>query len=447
MSSGTNKPFSAHTQEYFFMNETGRVRSIARKIGNSWALRTAFLMIAIDIIVLILVVGGGLYGWEKSLLGNDWSPGILRNLIRGPESGLLPTLFSLEYEIITREKAYTLPLGNFIRMYIPFIATLGGVELVILIGQCAGVHRRARRILAPLDKMARDMKYFSRMQNRSNNYEERLHALESAIDEISPNHPETKLRTGAEELCGLENAINSLLVRMHESYRQQAQFVSDASHELRTPIAVIQGYANMLARWGKYDEKVLEESIAAIQSESDYMKKLVEELLFLARGEIGRNPFEPANLSLTSLIREVCEESAMIDDEHQWVFTGPEEAITLVADAEMLKQCARILCENARKYTPKGGMIRLNVFTNENGDPCFWVQDEGIGIAEADAPHVFDRFYRSDLARNRNSGGTGLGLAIAKWIIDRHNGYFDLLSREEIGTRITVTLPVPKLPQ
>ena len=106
----------------------------------------------------------------------------------------------------------------------------------------------------------------------------------------------------------------------------------------------------------------------------------------------------------------------------------------------MLKQCARVLCENARKYTPKGGQIALSV--SEDADCArFAVQDEGIGIRQDDVIHIFDRFYRSDPARGRNSGGSGLGLAIAKWIVDRHDGYFEVLSREEIGTRFTVSLP------
>ena len=448
MSSGTwqNNPQAersfVRTQRYLHMNETGRVRSIARKIGNSWAMRTAWLMVVLDVLIILLVVIAGLYGWEQAILGDAWSPDIQRIILRGEGPGAVNVIIGMRYQVRSPSGTpHSLHLGNLIEMYLPFLAILGVAELIILIGQCSGAHRKARRILAPLDKMARDMKLFSRTQSRANGYEERLHDLENAIGEISPNHPEAKLRTGAEELYGLENAINALLVRMHESYRQQAQFVSDASHELRTPIAVIQGYANMLARWGKDDEKVLEESIAAIQSESDYMKKLVEELLFLARGEIGRNPFSPADMSLTGLIRDVCEESAMIDVAHQWAFDPETPEITLYADAGMLKQCARILCENARKYTPAGGTIRLRVFTNGDGAPCFQVQDEGIGIAEADAPRIFDRFYRSDPARDRNSGGTGLGLAIAKWIVDRHNGYFELLSREGIGTRITVTLP------
>ena len=424
------------------MNESGRVRSIARKIGNSWGIRAIWLMLVLDIIFILLVTAAGIYGWEHAILGSGWTPDIQRSLHRGAEQGFLNAVAGMYYRIVPEPGVeHILALGSHIEAYLPFIAVLGVAELLFLIGQFSSAHRKARRILAPLDKMARDMKHFSKMQSRANGYEERLHDLENAIGEISPDHPEANIRTGAEELYGLENAINSLLVRMHESYRQQAQFVSDASHELRTPIAVIQGYANMLARWGKDDEKVLEESIAAIQSESDYMKKLVEKLLFLARGEIGRNPFEPAPMSLTALIREVCEESAMIDADHHWQFDFQTPDITLTADAGMLKQCARILCENARKYTPSGGTIRLSVFANASGNPCFRVQDEGIGIAEADAPHVFDRFYRSDPARGRNSGGTGLGLSIAKWIIDRHSGYFELLSREEIGTRITVTLP------
>ena len=130
----------------------------------------------------------------------------------------------------------------------------------------------------------------------------------------------------------------------------------------------------------------------------------------------------------------------MIDPNHEWRFMDSPQ-ISVTADAEMLKQCARILCENARKYTPEGGSIRLKVYAPDESWRCFQVQDDGIGIGEADAPHIFDRFYRSDPARGRNSGGTGLGLAIAKWIVDRHGGYFEVLSRQEIGTRITVALP------
>lgn len=107
----------------------------------------------------------------------------------------------------------------------------------------------------------------------------------------------------------------------------------------------------------------------------------------------------------------------------------------------MLKQTLRILLDNAAKYTPEGDEIILRTGINDKGDPSFIIQDEGIGIAGSDVPHVFERFFRSDPARNKDGGGTGLGLSIAKWIIDKHGGYFNVLSREEIGTRITVSLP------
>ena len=109
--------------------------------------------------------------------------------------------------------------------------------------------------------------------------EEKFHNLENAISKISPVTSDERIKIEDSEFQGLEEAINKLLDRMRDSYRQQARFVSDASHELRTPISVIQGYANMLDRWGKDDESVLEESIAAIKSESESMKNLVEQLL------------------------------------------------------------------------------------------------------------------------------------------------------------------------
>ena len=420
------------------MNETKRVHSIARKIGNAWTLRTVALMLSLDILFLALLCFGLIYFHESSVLQESRQPELASELRWQPVS--LSTLSEAEYLFRAPQgDLHVIPVRSLLRIVLPCAIFLGITELLILLSEARRARKRARNLLKPLDMIAQEMEAVSRLQNESAHYEDRLHDLEDAIANISPTRPDAQLRTGAQELSGLESAINNLLVRMHESYRQQAQFVSDASHELRTPIAVIQGYAHMLARWGKDDAQVLEESIAAIQSESDYMKKLVEELLFLARGEIGRNPFEPQPLSLTELIREVCDESAMIDPDHTWTFRGDSD-VRITADPGMLKQCARVLCENAQKYTPDGGEIILCV--REDADrACFSVQDEGIGIGQEDVAHIFDRFYRSDPARGRNSGGSGLGLSIAKWIVDRHGGYFEVLSRREIGTRFTVSLP------
>lgn len=264
--------------------------------------------------------------------------------------------------------------------------------------------------------------------------------LESAIDSIMADSPDAQLHTGDKDLQGLEDAINSLLKRTRESYSQQIRFVSDASHELRTPIAVVKGYTDMLDRWGKKDEKILDESISAIKTETDHMNQLVEQLLFLARGDSGRTKLKIEEFSLSDMVREVYEESVMIDSNHKWTISADGE-ITAKGDIAMLKQATRILVDNAARYTPEGETIILKAVLDKNEAPTIVVQDNGIGIAGQDMSHIFDRFYRSDQARGRQQGGTGLGLAIAKWIVDRHNGYFEVLSREEFGTRISIHLP------
>lgn len=277
-----------------------------------------------------------------------------------------------------------------------------------------------------------------RLSNMDGEIEQRYQKLENAIDMLSPAEDDQKLATGDAELAGLETAVNKLMSRMRDSYRQQARFVSDASHELRTPIAVIKGYADLLDRWGKTDEKILDESIQAIKSESENMQHLVEQLLFLARGDSGRTTLNITDFDITEVMKEVCEESAMIDQKHTYMFEG-ENPVPARGDVSLIKQAARILIENAAKYTPEGGEIKLRSLVAD-GNPAFSVQDSGIGISESDIPHIFDRFYRADDSRSKQTGGSGLGLAIAKWIVERHGGRFEVISRKDIGTRITVIL-------
>ncbi|MFW2487276.1 sensor histidine kinase [Clostridium chromiireducens] len=295
---------------------------------------------------------------------------------------------------------------------------------------------RIRRTLKPLDEIAQTA---SRLSNMTFD-EEKFQNLEEAISKISPVISDEKIYTGDSELHGLEEAINNLLERMRDSYKQQARFVSDASHELRTPISVIQGYANMLDRWGKNDESVLNESIEAIKSESENMKNLVEQLLFLARGINGKTQINSKEFLLNDMMKEVLEESKMIDEKHIYRYHSSEQII-VHGDIGLLKQAARILIENAAKYTEENEVIMFKTGINEKGEPYFSIQDNGIGMDEKDIPHIFERFFRADTARVRKNGGTGLGLSIAKWIIDGHKGYFSVLSRKGIGTRITIFLP------
>ena len=295
---------------------------------------------------------------------------------------------------------------------------------------------KVRSKLMPLQEFADAALSLSELDGEA---EQRYQKLENAIDMLSPAEDDQKLSTGDAELEGLETAVNKLMARMRESYRQQARFVSDASHELRTPIAVIKGYADLLDRWGKTDEKILEESIQAIKDESENMQHLVEQLLFLARGDSGRTPLNVSEFDLSDMMKVVWEESSMIDKDHDYKFESGG-SVMVRGDISLIKQAARILIENASKYTPEGGEIVLKSLISD-GYPAFSVQDSGIGISENDLQHIFERFYRADDSRSKQTGGSGLGLAIAKWIIERHGGRFKIISRKDIGTRITVILP------
>ena len=290
--------------------------------------------------------------------------------------------------------------------------------------------RRTAEILAPLNELAVKADELSRMEFGEDKYQ----LLEDAITQLDEGG---RLSLRDSELMGIEAAVNNLLTRIRESNRQQARFVNDASHELRTPIAVISGYAEMLERWGKNDEKVLNESIAAIRTETARMKHLVEQLLFLARGDSGKTQLQLEEVDAGALLKEAYEESVMIDEDHVYRLRESGETLTVQADQGLLKQAVRILLDNAAKYTAKGDEIILSCGRQE-GHVYLQVQDTGIGMAEADVEHMFERFYRADEARSYE--GTGLGLSIAKWIVDKHGGHFEIVSREELGTRIRIVL-------
>lgn len=406
-----------------------RVTSTANRIGRAWAARLFLTFIVWD--VIILLAAAGLFGYyhEKQVYGEEWTLQMQRDIIWEQKT----YRFSMPDD--SWHEAY---FGSILTTAEPFAAAVLILQGVTLVDQSRMGRKKARELLRPLDKMAKAARELARRQAEMPKPDEPpdLHGLEEAIGKISPGD---RLATGDIELEGLENAINAMLGRMQESYRQQARFVSDASHELRTPIAVIQGYAGMLRRWGKEDPKVLEEAIEAIASESDYMKRLVDQLLFLARGDTGRNRMEMKRIDIAQTVQEARDDAALIDKNHEWR-TGRCENVFVRADADMLKQCVRILTENAARYTPAGGTIRLQAY-QKNGEARIEVQDTGCGIGEKDMQHIFERFYRADDARSRENGGSGLGLAIANWIAESHGGHFEVFSREGLGTRFVLCLP------
>ena len=241
------------------------------------------------------------------------------------------------------------------------------------------------------------------------------------------------------ELKDLAVVINSMLDRIERSYNSQKQFVSDASHELRTPIAVLQGYINMLSRWGKSDPEVLDEGINAIAQETQSMKELVESLLFLARHDKKTLMMEMERFDAQDILTELHREAAMVTPEDTFILTSTESC-PMEGDRSMVKQVMRILCDNAVKYTPKGGVVTIGI-ERKPGWVTLSVQDNGPGISQEDLPKIFDRFYRADAARKSENGGHGLGLSIARIIVMAHGGKLRVRSKVGVGSTFYVDLP------
>ena len=242
------------------------------------------------------------------------------------------------------------------------------------------------------------------------------------------------------ELKDLATVINLMLDRIERSYNSQKQFVSDASHELRTPIAVIQGYVSLLERWGKTDTAVLNEGITAIAQETTSMKELVERLLFLARHDKQTLMLEMELFDPTEVMSSVYRDAQMLSTAHTFEL-GVRKGMMIKGDKGMIKQLMRILVDNAIKYTPAGGKIKLDMRL-EKGFCVLTVTDTGAGIAEDELKRIFDRFYRSDKARKAQTSGHGLGLSIARIIVAAHRGKLNVRSKVGVGTSFSVKLPI-----
>lgn len=330
-------------------------------------------------------------------------------------------------------------LGEGARQWVYLFWGFGIFELLYLLGNLFWGARTVGESLRPFAELTRTTELINRAGREAFTPKE-MEVLAGKIDRINVDKLDTRIPVDSaqSEIKNLALAINGMLDRINESYRAQVRFVSDASHELRTPISVIQGYANLLDRWGKNDEKVLLESIAAIKDEAANMKDLVEELLFLARGDNDTIRLSFERFDLSELADAVVKETRMIDGAH--TFEARLQPVFVFADEALLKQALRILVDNAIKYTPAGGHIRIGVQQKEES-ARLTVQDDGIGIPAEAVPKIFDRFYRADESRARATGGAGLGLSIAQWITERHGGHMEVLSRVDLGTRMILVLP------
>ncbi|MCL2228061.1 MAG: HAMP domain-containing histidine kinase [Oscillospiraceae bacterium] len=331
-----------------------------------------------------------------------------------------------------------LHIGVFLSYFLVAFIVLLALQFLMLLSHTVGDRRVIRKTLDPISEFARAAQNFSEAGRQLDH--EKMMALAGRLDGIDAGHLDARIPVDDlhEELKNVGEAINGMLDRINESYAAQARFVSDASHELRTPIAVIQGYANLLDRWGKEDEKALVESIAAIKDEAESMKELVEQLLFLARGDSNRISLFEVRVVLSEVVDEVVGEMRMLGTTQVLSVSGDTAAV--MADRALIKQALRILVDNAVKYTDSDGHISI-VAVQDGAVARLSVEDDGIGISPEILPNVFDRFVRADESRARATGGAGLGLSIAQWIAARHKGHMEVLSREGIGTKISFVLP------
>ncbi len=251
-------------------------------------------------------------------------------------------------------------------------------------------------------------------------------------------------RTG-DEIGNLAEAFNQMAAGIDQAFevRRQSeermrQFVADASHELRTPLTAIAGYIDVLGRRRQVDPETLQDSLAAMQRESARMTRLVNDLLTLTRFESGRGPSRRP-VPLDRWLGETLDELHLIDQGAS-ESRRLEPGIVVSADPDALKQVVINLAQNAVKYAP-GAEQRWSCF-KENGRAAIRIEDTGPGIAAEDLPHIFERFYRGQKARDRSTGGSGLGLAIAKSIVEAHAGSIEAQSRPGVGATFTAWLPL-----
>lgn len=271
------------------------------------------------------------------------------------------------------------------------------------------------RLFRPLEEMARLARQISR------------------ADDLSRRLPDT----GRDDEIGqLTLALNQTLARLEELFRAQQRFLADVSHELRTPLTTIRGNVDLMRRMGGADDVSLND----IEAELERMTRLVNDLLLLARADVGSLPIAQEVVALDTVLLEVYRQVKTLE-------TGVEvrleevDQVQLLGDADRLKQLILNLVDNAVKYTPAGGEVYVSL-TKNGGFAQLTVRDTGIGIPEEDIPFIFDRFYRVDKARTRAHGGSGLGLSIARWIVEVHDGDIEVTSQVGEGTTFIVRLPL-----
>jgi heavy metal sensor kinase len=294
---------------------------------------------------------------------------------------------------------------------------------VLLIAASAGGYWISKRALDPVDEISRAAQRIS-----IENLADRLHV------------PET-----GDQLQRLTETLNQMFSRLEMSVHKMKQFTADASHELRAPITLIRTTAEVAVQ--RRNRQALEylEALDDILEESERTSHIVDSLMLLARADAGKEVLESGPADACSISRAAVEQGEKLARINGLDFSAsiPDDPIWVHADAQALRRALLILIDNAAKYTPDGGSVRIELSANA-GFARFRVSDTGIGIAPADLPNIFDRFWRADKARSRSQAGAGLGLSIAKWIAETHGGSISVESDPGKGSVFSLNVPLEK---
>ncbi len=304
-------------------------------------------------------------------------------------------------------------LGDFLWIIVP------AVPIVLLIASLSG-YWVSRRALQPVDEITRAARSIS---------------VESLSRRLT-------VPQSGDELQRLSETLNEMIGRLAEAFQRITQFTADASHELRTPLALMRTTAELALRQNLPPHEK-QEALQQILAEVERTSQLVENLLWIARTDSGEARLVKESVDLVESAREACAQAApmALVKEIRLECRLPGQAVIVKGDRQALRRLFLILIDNAVKYTPRGGNIEVVL---DRADGFVWgqVRDDGLGIPEADLPHVFERFYRADKARSREQGGAGLGLAIGRWIVEAHGGKISAESEVEKGSTFRLQLPL-----
>jgi signal transduction histidine kinase len=244
-----------------------------------------------------------------------------------------------------------------------------------------------------------------------------------------------------DELRRLTETLNAMLGRIESSVAHITQFTADASHDLRTPLALIRTNAEIALRRPRREDEY-RETLGRILAAAEESTQLIEQLLTLARADAGAAQlrFEAADLS--QVLHKVSPLARILAQAKGLGFSDEvdSERLPINMDASAMERLLLALLDNAVKYTPEGSITLRSYF--REGQAIVEVQDTGVGISEMDRPHIFDRFYRADQTRSREVRGSGLGLAIARWIAEMHKGSIEVESELGWGSVFRVRLPL-----